>query len=227
MVTDNREYYLNYATGEYIPLENGNRTVLNRNDPRVMAQNLQYKPDTNMNFNSALNRTGGIGFGDFKFFQNKEINLTPNQLNLLNERTGGKWGLLDKNQQIKLIESGQLDPLLNATTIGQADQAWSAIENNMNNSQWTKQDTLGAIGMGINAATSLYGIYNSHKQLGLAKKAFEEQSALNRANFKNQARNLNSQYRDQISGRGHVGMNTQARSALGRTYNQRKLSETY
>lgn len=38
---------------------------------------------------------------------------------------------------------------------------------------------------------------------------------------------LNNQYRDQLSGRGYNGMPAEATRALGRDYDNRKVSETY
>lgn len=111
--------------------------------------------------------------------------------------------------------------------VGQLDTAATTGLTGFNNNRWTTQDTFGAIGTGINAVTGLYGMYNAQKQLGLAKQAFAEQTALNRANFKNQAKTLNSQYRDQMSGRGHIGMSSEGRTALGRAYAKRKLEESY
>lgn len=114
-----------------------------------------------------------------------------------------------------------------AFNAGQLDNSATTGLTGFNNNKWTTQDTFGAVGLGINAITGLYGIYNANKQLKLAKQAFAEQTALNRANFKNQAKTLNSQYRDQMSGRGHVGMSSAGRTALGREYTKRKVEETY
>lgn len=114
-----------------------------------------------------------------------------------------------------------------AQNMAQLTQLRDNIQTQFNNGQWTTKDTFGAIGAGINAVTNLYGMYNAHQQLKLGKQALAEQTALNRANFRNTAKTLNSQYRDQASGRGYVGMDRQARSALGRLYKDRKLEETY
>lgn len=225
-MSNNNYYWTDYAGNRnVIQAPQGN--VLSYTDPLVQAQKINSTLPNGTTFKSALNRSGGIGFGDYKFFQDVDLNFTPAQLEDLNIKTNGEFSTLDKAQQIQLVQSGQLDKLLGVQTHGQAQQAWGAIKNSMNNNQWTTKDTFNAIGTGIQALTSLYGIYNAHQQLGLAKKAFAEQSALNRANFRNQARTLNSQYRDQASGRGHVGMNSQARSSLGRTYQERKVDETY
>ena len=66
-----------------------------------------------------------------------------------------------------------------------------------------------------------------YQGLKLAKKELAERTALQRANFKNQARAMNTQYRDQASGRGYNGMNQEAKTALGQQYANRKVSETY
>lgn len=59
------------------------------------------------------------------------------------------------------------------------------------------------------------------------KQGLAEQTALARANFKNTARGLNTQYRDQMSGRGYNGMSRESAGALGQTYRDRRLNETY
>ena len=81
--------------------------------------------------------------------------------------------------------------------------------------------------MGLGALTSLYGMYQGNKQLKLAQQNFEEQKALNRANYKNQARAFNNTLRNQQSGRGYLGMTGAAKRTLGEEYNARKAEETY
>lgn len=81
--------------------------------------------------------------------------------------------------------------------------------------------------LGLQTAAGLYGMYNAHKSMKLAKQNFEEQKALNRANYKMQARSFNNSLRNQQSGRGFVGMSGAAMRQLGREYDARKASETY
>lgn len=73
----------------------------------------------------------------------------------------------------------------------------------------------------------LWGAYQQNKQLKLAQQAFEEQRALQRANFKMQAKSYNNSLRNQQSGRGYVGMSGSAVRTLGRDYDSRKADETY
>ena len=68
---------------------------------------------------------------------------------------------------------------------------------------------------------------NKHKQTKLAQQAFEEQKALQRANYKMQAKSFNNSLRNQQSGRGFVGMSGSAKRTLGREYDARKAEETY
>ena len=82
-------------------------------------------------------------------------------------------------------------------------------------------------GFGANLGLGLWGAYQQHKQTKLAQQAFEEQKALQRANFKMQAKSYNNSLRNQQSGRGFVGMSGSAKRTLGREYDSRKAEETY
>lgn len=82
-------------------------------------------------------------------------------------------------------------------------------------------------GFGANLGLGLWGAYQQHKQTKLAQQAFEEQKALQRANYKMQAKSFNNSLRNQQSGRGFVGMSGSAKHTLGREYDARKAEETY
>lgn len=82
-------------------------------------------------------------------------------------------------------------------------------------------------GFGANLGLGLWGAYQQHKQTKLAQQAFEEQKALQRANYKMQAKSFNNSLRNQQSGRGFVGMSGSAKRTLGREYDARKAEETY
>lgn len=82
-------------------------------------------------------------------------------------------------------------------------------------------------GFGANLGFGLWGAYQQHKQTKLAQQAFEEQKALQRANYKMQAKSFNNSLRNQQSGRGFVGMSGSAKRTLGREYDARKAEETY
>ena len=79
----------------------------------------------------------------------------------------------------------------------------------------------------ISGLTALGNMYFGYQGMKLAKKELEERTALQRANYRNTARAMNTAYRDQASGRGYNGMNQEAKSALGQQYANRKVSETY
>lgn len=85
----------------------------------------------------------------------------------------------------------------------------------------------GWAGGAIQGLTALGGMYLGYQNLRLQKKELAERTALQRANYRNSARALNSAYRDQASGRGYNGMNQSATSALGQQYANRKVSESY
>lgn len=79
----------------------------------------------------------------------------------------------------------------------------------------------------ISGVTALGNLYYGYQGLKLAKKELAERTALQRANYRNSARAMNSAYRDQASGRGYNGMSQEAKSALGQQYANREVSETY
>ena len=79
----------------------------------------------------------------------------------------------------------------------------------------------------VSGLTALGNMYFGYQGLKLAKKELAERTALQKANYRNSARAMNSAYRDQASGRGYNGMSQEAKSALGQQYANRKVSETY
>lgn len=95
------------------------------------------------------------------------------------------------------------------------------------NMAWTPKDTLGAIQTGIGVAASLANIYQSYRQNKLATQELRHKMNLDKANYRNQARSLNAQYRDQLSGRGTTLMSPSAKRRLGIDYDKRKISETF
>lgn len=81
----------------------------------------------------------------------------------------------------------------------------------------------GALGIGLNA----FNAYNAYKANKLAQQIEREKLALQRANFAQTANALNTKYRDQMSGRGYVSMDSQAKQDLGQEYQSRKLATSY
>lgn len=83
------------------------------------------------------------------------------------------------------------------------------------------------LGAGLGTATSLYGMYNAHKSMQLAKQNFAEQKALNHANYAMQAQAYNENLKNQYSGRSFSGMSGSAQRTLGREYLKRKAKDNY
>lgn len=111
--------------------------------------------------------------------------------------------------------------------INNADMQIKQAMASKQNSAWTSQNTLSAIQTGAGVATSLANLYMGYKQHKLAEKQLNETLALQRANYRNQARAMNTQYRDQMSGRGSTVMSGSAKRKLGEMYANRRVSETY
>ena len=125
------------------------------------------------------------------------------------------------------LSSGAISVQMATQNPAQALSVAQQLANQTANSKWAMQDTLGLVQSGIGAITSLSNLYMGFKQQKLAKKQLEENLRLQRANYRNQARAMNAQYRDQMSGRGSAVMSGSSKRALGEMYNNRKVSETY
>lgn len=82
-------------------------------------------------------------------------------------------------------------------------------------------------GLGLQTAFSAFNAYQSYKAQKLAREQWEDQKRLNHANYQNQAKAYNNSMRNQMSGRGYIGMTSQAKETLGREYNTRKAKEDY
>lgn len=172
---------------------------------------------------SIIKEGGFLGFGG-----NYVNNMDAATLANWNNATNGAFGALPIEQRAALMNNQDfVRQMSQAQTVGQADQIFKGHLNNLNAGKWTRGDTFTAIGTGIQAASALYGMYNAQQQMKLAREAFNEQKAFNRANFRNQAKAMNAQYRDQHSGRGYVGMGSGARSSLGRNLRERLVAEDY
>lgn len=119
---------------------------------------------------------------------------------------GVKFSSLDQNTQNAILNQAN-----NASPTG--------LQGAFGNGGWA----VGALG-GIG---TLGNLYLGYQGLKTQKRALNEQTALARANYRNTARQVNTQYRDQMSGRGYNGMSANAKGALGREYNNRRVEETY
>ena len=149
-----------------------------------------------------------------------------NQLSL-NDKGNAVLGSAFQNQQaydaLKLqYQNGLKNGTISAngsTTLNGTDQFGNKTFAGGTGLQWA--------GFGANLGLGLWGAYQQHKQTKLAQQAFEEQKALQRANYKMQAKSFNNSLRNQQSGRGFVGMSGSAKRTLGREYDARKAEETY
>lgn len=137
-----------------------------------------------------------------------------------------QWALAKQDAYYKALQDGSLD-LNRIQNAGQLNTFLDQYMANQKNSQWTKQDTFSAIQGGIQGINALANIYFGYKQYKLAKQNQEENLRLQRANYRNQARHMNQQYRDKMAGRGTTVQSASANRALGRMYANRKLDETY
>ena len=137
-----------------------------------------------------------------------------------------QWALAKQDAYYKALQDGSLD-LNRIQNAGQLNTFLDQYMANQKNSQWTKQDTFSAIQGGIQGINALANIYFGYKQYKLAKQNQEENLRLQRANYRNQARHMNQQYRDKMAGRGTTVQSANANRALGRMYANRKLDETY
>ena len=125
------------------------------------------------------------------------------------------------------LSSGAISVQMATQNPAQALSVAQQLANQTANSKWAMQDTLGLVQSGIGTITSLANLYMGFKQQKSAQKQLEENLRLQRANYRNQARAMNAQYRDQMSGRGSAVMSGSSKRALGEMYNNRKVSETY
>lgn len=105
-------------------------------------------------------------------------------------------------------------------------QMSSALAAQANNA-WTKSNILGGVQAATGAIVGLGNLWSGYHQTKLMEANVEEQKALNRANFTNQAKQINNAYRDQASGRGTTVMSDSARHSLGDNARKRFVRESY
>lgn len=183
------------------------------------------------NFNSealstALGNNGLKVGNDFNDASWMNFLQQQNQLSL-NDKGNAVLGSAFRNQQaydaLKLqYQNGLKNGTISAngsTTLNGTDQFGNKTFAGGTGLQWA--------GFGANLGLGLWGAYQQHKQTKLAQQAFEEQKALQQANYKMQAKSFNNSLRNQQSGRGFVGMSGSAKRTLGREYDARKAEETY
>lgn len=194
----------------------------------------------NLAFNNNIGRNWNNGFGlwgdtqTFGFQNNSPI---FNDLQSKYGWSADEVNYLKSNPQLQnqLFQNGTFT-LNNGNVIKAGDMnARSQVQAAMNGNgtdQFGNKTFAGGTGLqwagfGANLGFGLWGAYQQHKQTKLAQQAFEEQKALQRANYKMQAKSFNNSLRNQQSGRGFVGMSGSAKRTLGREYDARKAEETY
>lgn len=95
------------------------------------------------------------------------------------------------------------------------------------NSTWTGADWANLATAGVQLMGSLGSLWMQNKGYKIAKQQMAEQSALNRANYRMQAKAWNNSQRDIASGRGLAVMSSSQKSALGRQAKGRLVEESY
>ena len=203
----------------------------------------------NLAFNNYIGRNPSNGFGLWGDTQTYGFQANSPILSDLQSKygwTADEVKYLQNNPQLQnqLFQNGTFQ-LNNGSVIKNGDmsarsQVQAAMNGNGTNgsSSWFGKDQNGNttfmggtglqwLGGAVQLGMGLWGAYQQNKQLKLAQQAFEEQKALQRANFKMQAKSYNNSLRNQQSGRGYVGMSGSAVRTLGQEYDRRKADETY
>lgn len=178
--------------------------------------------------------SGKLGMGTNGALQ-RGYDYRMGQDNFMQGYIGDNWQgvqklALDTDAYNKAVEASKLGDVGAQEYLKQADQAkaqYNAGLNAYNSSMKNQVTGLDWANFGLSAVSNLYGMYQSHKNYKLNKANFEEQKALNRANYMNQAKAFNNTLRNQQSGRSFEGMSGASTRALGREYNTRKANETY
>lgn len=178
---------------------------------------------------NGLSNLWGLTGDNFK----TNVTLNDTYRNNLNNWYGMDNLSADQQQFMSNWMASGGDKLALQGTRQQLNDRWNAGLN-----AWQQQQAnQGVLGTGLSGfqlgqlalqgVGTAWGIYQGDKQMKLAQQQFQEQKALNHANFRNQAKTLNAQYRDQMSGRGYVGMSSSAKQALGDEFRRRKVEEDY
>lgn len=145
--------------------------------------------------------------------------------------TGGTWGSSVPNSVEPNIGLSTLtNPVMNTGTNnsgGFLSNLFSQGTDQYGNTTFGGGTGLQWLGAGLQGLTGLYGLYNGHQALKLARQNFAEQKALNHANYKMQAQSYNNSLRNQQSGRGYIGMSGSAMRTLGKEYKDKRAEETY
>lgn len=104
---------------------------------------------------------------------------------------------------------------------------YNSVFDNRNSNTWTGSDWAKIAGTGVQLLGSLGSLWLQNKGYKLAKQQMADQTALNRANYRMQAKAWNNSQRDIASGRGLAVMSSSQKSALGRQARGRLVEESY
>lgn len=118
--------------------------------------------------------------------------------------------------------TGSIDVNSPAYTAG-----YNSVLGNRNSTAWTASDWSKIAGTGVQLLGSLGSLWMQNKGMKLAKQQMADQTALNRANYRMQAKAWNNSQRDIASGRGLAVMSSSQKSALGRQARGRLVEESY
>ncbi len=115
----------------------------------------------------------------------------------------------------------------NLTTSPAFKAGYDSVLGNRNSNTWTASDWSKIAGTGVQLLGSLGSLWMQNKGYKLAKQQMADQTALNRANYRMQAKAWNNSQRDIASGRGLAVMSSSQKSALGRQARGRLVEESY
>lgn len=133
-------------------------------------------------------------------------------------------------QQVKVIDNTNSSSVYDPTTAGNRTSSGELFgygKNADGQTVWGGATGAQWAGLGLQTAFGAFNAYQAYKSQKLAKEQWEDQKRLNHANYQNQAKSFNNSMRNQMSGRGYIGMTSQAKQTLGKEYNTRKAKEDY
>ena len=205
-------------------------SIINYNDPAVAISYQTFRGDTPFDISKyQTQQQGGLfGLGSRTSFDATGAEADWLKMQSPEFQQAYLNGMTPEQRQIfwSKVGTGEID-INRYQNLNQFQTTATRLFNEDVNSKWTRQDTFSAIQGGIQGINSLANLYMGYKQYQLAKKNMEENLKLQRANYRNTARTINAQYRDQMSGRGSTLTSGRAARRLGRAYQNRRLEEEY
>lgn len=205
-------------------------SIINYNDPAVAISYQTFRGDIPFDISRyQTQQQGGLfGLGSKTSFDATGAEVDWLKMQSPEFQQAYLNGMTPEQRQIfwAKVGTGEID-INRYQNLNQFQNSATRFLNEQTNSKWTRQDTFSAIQGGIQGINSLANLYMGYKQYQLAKKNMEENLKLQRANYRNTARTINAQYRDQMSGRGSTLTSGRAARRLGRAYQNRRLEEEY